>query len=220
MDIEAVTAFLATDAGKALVESHEATVGLRTKKDELLSVNSSLKTQLDAYKALGLDVTAIAELVKSTKKTEPDKVAVDPAKDAELQHLKTQLDTERNTRTARENAWLQSFVSTEVISAIGAAKGEPALLKPIITSRVKGELKEDGTIALTVINTDGTPMFKNGKAATLADLLEDIKADKVYGRAFEPTEAHGSGTRTGKVQPTTSGKTLTEIMAMQKKTGI
>lgn len=219
MDIVEVTAFLNTDEGKALVETHEATNGLRIKKDELLSANTVMKNQLAAYTALGDPATIAAAI--SAAKVAPTNIDPDPAAAAQLAHLQKELDTERGTRTAREAALVNSFVSGEVVSAISQSKGEPLLLKPIVSARVKGTLNEDGTISIEVLNADGTPMFKNGKAATVADLIEEIKADKVYGRAFDPDETSGSGTRQSaqKTQQKVEGKTLTEIMAAQKRKG-
>ena len=103
MDIEAVKQFLATDEGKALIENSEAISGLRTKKDELLSKNVQMKTQLEAYSALG-DVETLSKAVSAFKQTgeKKDDVTVDPKLAAQLEHLN---NTEQLNEVNNENLW-------------------------------------------------------------------------------------------------------------------
>lgn len=204
MDIEEIKAFLSTDEGKALVESSEVTHGLKTKRDELLSKNVSLTQQLKTYSDLG-DPELIAKAIKKLNKNKekPDDVIddkVDTKLSAELAHLRGELEKEREIRTKREQGMVASYVDAEIITAIAKHKGVPELLKHIVSSRVKGELKEDGSIGFNVLNDDGTAMFKGGKEASIEDLMSEIKNNKIYGRAFDADVTQGAGTRpSGKV---------------------
>lgn len=229
MDLEAVQAFLATDEGKALIENNEATTGLRAKKDELLSKNVQLTNQLNAFKGLG-DLDTLTKALEFYTKGQEDKTKQGDAPQADakllaqLEHLQKELDNERGIRTKREQAMVTSFADAEITAAIARSKGIPELLKHVVQSRVEATLKDDGTIGLTVKTADGAPMFKNGKEASLDDLLNEIKANQVYGRAFDADPVQGSGARqtaTKKVGITTdmndANFNLSELMKKQKK---
>lgn len=223
MDIEAVKQFLATDEGKALIENSEAISGLRTKKDELLSKNVQMKTQLEAYLALG-DVETLSKAVSAFKQTgeKKDDVTVDPKLTAQLEHLTKELENERGLRTKREQKMVASFANAEVTSVIAKHKGVPELLNHVVSSRVEAKLTDDGVISITIKNTDGSPMFKNGKEATLEDLMAEIKANPIYGRAFDADNTQGSGTRPSKqtiksVDFDDPNVNLTELMKKQQK---
>lgn len=230
MDLEAVKQFLATDEGKSLIETSESTVGLRTKKDELLSKNVQLTNQLKAFEGLG-DVDTIRKALEIYTKSQEEvknkqDVApqVDPKLVAQLEHLQKELENERGVRTKREQAMITTFADAEITSAIARSKGIPELLKHVVQSRVEATLKEDGKIGITIKNSDGSPMFKNGKEASLDDLLSEIKANAVYGRAFDADPVQGSGARqtvTKKAGVTTdmndAGFNLSELMKKQKK---
>ena len=231
MDQEAIKAFLATDEGKSLIENSESTVGLRTKKDELLSKNAQLTSQLKAFEGLGSaeDIRKAMEFYVNSQKDDKNKQDVAPQVDtklvAQLEHLQKELEHERGVRTKREQAMVTSFTDAEITAAIARNKGIPELLKHVVQSRVEATLQDDGKISLTIKQSDGSPMFKNGKEASLDDLLNEIKANAVYGRAFDADAVQGSGTR-----PNQSGKkpnvvsdmndanfNLSEMMKKQKK---
>lgn len=223
MDIEAVKQFLATDEGKALIENSEAISGLRTKKDELLSKNVQMKTQLEAYSALG-DVETLSKAVSVFKQTgeKKDDVTVDPKLAAQLEHLTKELENERGLRTKREQKMVASFANAEVTSVIAKHKGVPELLNHVVSSRVEAKLTDDGLISISIKNTDGSPMFKNGKEATLEDLMAEIKANPIYGRAFDADNTQGSGTRPSKqtvksVDFDDPNVNFTELMKKQQK---
>ena len=228
MDLEAVKAFLATDEGKALIENNEATTGLRAKKDELLSKNVQLTNQVKAFSALG-DIDTLTKALEFYTKGQEDKTKQGDAPQADaklvaqLEHLQKELDNERGIRTKREQTMVNSFASAEITAAIARNKGNPKLLAHAVQSRVEATLKDDGTVGITVKNPDGSPMFKNGKEASLDDLLNEIKADADYGVAFAADTTQGSGARqsAGKVKPTMDFNdpsfNLSEAMKKQQK---
>ena len=74
------------------------------------------------------------------------------------------------------------LLEAEARAAIQAAHGVPELLLPVVVSRLS--VAEDGTIAATA--EDGTTL-------SVAELVELMRADPVYGRAFDASGKSGSG---------------------------
>lgn len=222
MDIEQIKAYLETDEGKALVESSEVTNGLRLKKDELLSKNVQLTNQLKDYAALGDIETVKGLLAKVKTEDTPSNVQPDVKLNAQIEHLQKELDAERTLRTKREGAMVSAYANSQITSAIAKHKGVPELLSHLIAGRVQSEMDTEGKIVLTVNNEDGSPMFKNGKPASVEDLVQEFKANKTYGRAFDAeVAAQGSGARQqfggrGVVtDPSDPNFNLTELMRKQ-----
>lgn len=74
------------------------------------------------------------------------------------------------------------LMEAEARAAIQAAHGVPELLLPLVTSRLS--MAEDGSVAATM--EDGTTL-------SAAELVELLRADPVYGRAFDASGKGGSG---------------------------
>lgn len=130
----------------------------------------------------------------------------DPEKDAErialekFNNAKKQLESEFETRynpVAEENASLRSLIVGAALEnaaneAIAAAKGNPALLMPIIKSMTKAEY-QDGKVVISVLDEGGKPKIKdhvNQTPYSVSDLIEELKSNEAYGGAFE---AHTGG---------------------------
>lgn len=221
MDLEEIKQFLTTDEGKNLVEASESVNGLRVKKDELLSKNVVLNNQLKDYASLG-DIETLRALVEKSNKADvkDENVQIDPKLSAQIEHLTNELNSEKSKREQREKALVNSFATAEITSIIAKHKGVPELLNHVVSSRVDAALNNEGRIVLTVKNADGSPMFKNGKEASLEDLISEIKSNQIYGRAFDAEAVQGSGSRpqtTKTVKPVSEGLNLTEIMKKQRR---
>ncbi|WP_028793467.1 hypothetical protein [Thalassobaculum salexigens] len=74
------------------------------------------------------------------------------------------------------------LMEAEARAAIQAAHGVPELLLPVVASHLS--MAEDGTIA--AMTGDGTTL-------SVAELVEALRADPVYGRAFDASGKGGSG---------------------------
>jgi hypothetical protein len=176
---EALTAFVAKVKEPVISKNKEIL-------EKLTALNGTVQQfgGLDAIKSMAEQVTqykAQAEAkpkddIESVKKTYADQLA---GVSAERDSLKQRL-VERDVQTALHNA-------------IRDAKGEPALLEPIVRSRIKAEAIE-GKVRIGVLTVDGVPMLNSeGKDASVKDLLAEIRSDGRYARAFEATKASGSG---------------------------
>lgn len=200
MDIEKIKEFLETEEGKQYIESHESVSGLRNKRDELLSQLTTIKGKLQSYSELG-DIeeikSAITKVskVKESSKEDKDTTKEDAKVIAQIEHLTNELNNERNLRTKREQSMVKSFVNAEVTKLIAKHKGVPELLNHIIMSRVEASLDDAGNVVINTKTMDGQPYFKDGKEGTIEDVINDIKNNPVYGRAFEVEMPNGSGAR-------------------------
>lgn len=74
------------------------------------------------------------------------------------------------------------LMEAEARAAIQAAHGVPELLLPVVAARLS--VSEDGSIAAAT--EDGTTL-------SVAELVETLRADPVYGRAFDASGKGGSG---------------------------
>jgi hypothetical protein len=71
------------------------------------------------------------------------------------------------------------LLEAEARAAIQAARGVPELLLPVVVARLS--VAEDGAVAVT----EG--------GGTVSDLVESLRADPIYGRAFDGSGKGGSG---------------------------
>jgi hypothetical protein len=74
------------------------------------------------------------------------------------------------------------LLEAEARAAIQAAHGVPELLLPVVVSRLS--VGEDGSITATA---------EDGTSLSVAELVEILRADPVYGRAFDASGKGGSG---------------------------
>lgn len=232
MNIEEITAFLATDEGKELILKSEAVQGLVAKKDELLSKSVTLQEKVRKYEAFG-DADTLAAQIAEYKKLKEGKsgkeaeTTIDPKLAAEVEHLRNEVKTRDETFNKLQASIVNTGVDAQVTTEITKANGIPELLKPIISQRVKGSYDiETGKLEVSVMNPDGSPMFKNGKPASIEDLINEYKANEVFGGAFRSNSVSGTGTRQsgGKatsdmLDPTSPNFSIDALMRQQAKTG-
>lgn len=200
IDIEKVKEFLATDEGKTLVEAHEVVQGIRSKRDELLGEKDKWRAKYEPYADLGTpeELRAALEKMKTTGKEKDDNVDNDL-----LENLRSQLAQRDEKLTRVEQNYVNSIVEAQIEATIAAAKGNPKLLKKVVSERVKATLNDDGKVVIEVFNRDGKKIYKNDESpGSIADIVEDLKSDEDYGIAFSGSGASGSGTRGSTTQRT------------------
>ena len=154
---------------------------LLTKRDELLG---ELKTARQQLEALQLEM----EAAKARPEVKEEKTVAQPDP-TQLEQLKAMLAEREAELTQVKTQVTQEKINTQVANAIKEARGVYELLEPHIKSRVKYENEN-----LVILDNSGNPMYKNGEPAKLSDLVEEMRTNPIYGRAFEAT-ASGSGAR-------------------------
>lgn len=168
--------------------ANEATAKLRELEEQVTTLTTDLE---DAKKA------------GAGKGGKPDPAAVQ----AEVERITGQLQTKhanelktRDDKIATLTGTInRTLVDTAATQSIAAAKGEAKLLLPHIRDRIK-VVEEDGQFALRVVNEKGEFELSkkpgSGTAPmTVDELVETMKGDPVYGRAFEGTGASGGGAK-------------------------
>jgi hypothetical protein len=103
------------------------------------------------------------------------------AKDTELKGMRSSLD--------------EHLIGEQANAAIAAAKGEPKLLSPHIKGHTR-VVQDDSTkkFIVQVIDDSGNPRVNSkNQPMTITDLVAEMKADKVFGRAFDAKDGNGGG---------------------------
>jgi hypothetical protein len=114
------------------------------------------------------------------------------------QHFQSELKTREARITTLQGALEKSLIEAQATAAIAAAKGVPELLLPHVIRQVK-IIEENGDFVVRVLDAQGQPRIANvkGDPFTIANLVEELKGNAVFGRAFEASGAGGSGANNG-----------------------
>lgn len=109
-------------------------------------------------------------------------------------HYTTELEQREQRLKAMQNSLNRYIIEAQATAAIAAAKGTPELLMPHIQRQVQ-IVEENGDFVARVIDAQGQPRIAdiNGTPFSIRHLIEEMKADPIYGRAFESSGAGGSG---------------------------
>lgn len=155
-----------------------------------------------------------AELIESNKRLKPfasligDRTAEEIQADLELakSHREKKLKDEGNfdemkrlhgEEVSKKDALIFELVAkNEATAAITAAGGKPKKLLGEVLKSVKVQLV-NGQPTAVVVDAAGKPRIKDGQgtAVTVADLVEELKADPDYEPDFAASGASGSGAR-------------------------
>lgn len=109
-------------------------------------------------------------------------------------HFQTELKTRDDRITKLQSSLEKSLIEAQATTAIAAAKGAPELLLPHVMRQVK-VVEENGEFVARVVDASGQPRIANvkGDPFTIANLIEEMKGNAVYGRAFDASGAGGGG---------------------------
>lgn len=191
------------------IDDHQAVVGLRNKRDELLQSTRTLKDRLGIFE--GIDPEEHKRLKDLEAQNRLNAVSGDPKKlqeeyerrlEEERQHRKAASEETEKERTAAREYFRQS----EINFALSKHGGNPELLAHLIASRTSVDRTEDGKFQLKVMGPDGQPRFKGDRHLSVDDLVTEMKADKTYAGAFAASGISGSGAASGSGGINGSGK--------------
>ena len=149
------------------------------------------------------------ELSSATKKGEYEKLKI------QLVEKQTTELASRDKREAVLRGGIERYmIDAEATRAIAAAKGEPELLLPIV-QRFTRVVEEDGKFELKVVDKNGDPRLgEKGDPMTFPQLVEELRQDKKFGRAFEASGASGGGAPSGRGTPT--GQDLSKLSPVER----
>jgi hypothetical protein len=199
--------------------------GLTAKQQELLKEKKTLAEKLQALEGQlsGIDLEKAKKALEQADQLEREKLKATgdwetrekQLKDqlaAEIakrdQHFQSELKTREDRITTLQGALEKSLIEAQATAAIAGAKGVPELLLPHVMRQVK-IAEENGDFVVRVLDAQGQPRIANvkGDPFTIANLVEEMKGNAIFGRAFEASGAGGSGANNGN-KGSGGGKTL------------
>lgn len=178
--------YVATEDGRFRLDADgvEDVAGLKSALEKERAARKALKAELAARDEAGAgDAEAVPDDA-SEPEAEPEPAAAPDPRQAALE--------------AR-------LVDAEARAALQAARGVPELLLPMLRDRLSVAEDGAGGLAVRVLDEAGKPQrreVEDGAYLTVADLVEGLRADPVYGRAFDGSGKGGSGAPTaGRGEP-------------------
>lgn len=150
------------------------------------------------WASFGKTPEEIQELLDAQQRLEEDKAN----KAGEWDKLKAQMNDKHQTELARRDETIgtmrkrleSELIDSKAVTAIAAEKGVPDLLLP----HVQRFVKVDDDFNPVVVDAKGDPRVDaKGNPMTIHDLVKEMKASDVFGRAFEGSGHSGSGTQPG-----------------------
>lgn len=218
------SALLETEDGKFKFQAElpQEVGGLKSALSSERKARSEYEARLKKFD--NVDLEKYQSLIKSEEDAKAQKARAVGDWEAREFQLKAQLEADLQKRevhysseiTARDTkismmktALEQSLITAEATAAITAAKGTPELLLPHIMKRVQ-IVEEDGNFNVRVIDKNGQPRIADikGTPFTIRHLVDELKADAVFGRAFEASGAGGSGAYTTNKTGGNTAKTI------------
>lgn len=172
------------------------TAGIKANRDELLKEAKRAKDALKNYD--GMDPEKYKALSAAAEAAERKKAEAEGNFASLEKQLLEKHGKEIEARESRigklSKALERRLVEAELTAAIARAKGVPELLLPHARPHVKVKEADDDFTAY-VAGPDGNPRIGDAKGSPMSfdQLVEEMKSNPVYGRAFEGTGSSGSG---------------------------
>lgn len=214
--------FVLMEAAKGLaadyVGTQETLAGVRADKKKATDENAQRRLATKAVEelaqSLGLEVTDdgvaealktfVGELQEQVKGGKELKINLDKI-NTEWQGRMAELEAAKDKEIAeREAALSKHLVSDAATRALAEHKGSVDLLLPHVQSQCKVTRLDDGSYTVQVLDDQGDARFNGqGGLMTVSGLVEEMKTQDKFGRAFESESAPGNGTKPGSMQRST-----------------
>ncbi|BDU72392.1 hypothetical protein [Mesoterricola silvestris] len=225
LDAESAALFKKADDGMFEYEPEDVT-GLKSALEKERTNSKKYEPLAKAWEKLGKtpeEISALLEREKDLEKKKEELELQDALKKGEYQKVldgeakkreqmaaahKADLEAANGTAMRYKSALEKYLIEAQATAAITEAKGVPQLLMPHVLGRVK-VLEQDGKFTVQILDPVGNPLVAGagGEPATFKHLLDGFKADPIFGRAFEGTNASGGGAPHTKSNP--GAKTMT-----------
>ncbi len=144
------------------------------------------------------DAREATEKVKEMADWNPEKKIEEGMRAREKQLVQRHEDEKKVLSTQVETLREQlsdNLIKATATKAISEAKGSVELLLPHVMRQTRMRQTDDGKLIAEVIDADGHQRVGDatGSPMTIPQLVEELKQDKAYSRAFDGTGATGSG---------------------------
>lgn len=197
---------------------------VRTENDELTAKVKAFKpTDLSPLSAYGTTLDEITAGVESAISEARKKTGNAGA--AELEAVRSEMQTAMETAITGRDSTIGTLEAqvvdlmfkADAIAAIGAAKGNPSMLLPMLQGERLVEKGEDGNIRIFVAGPDGKKRFGNdGQPLSFAARIAELKADAQFAGVFESDLGPGGGTPPNGQDPNRFRKPGTEKTSKEK----
>lgn len=181
-------------------DNSEELASLRAALQRANRESADRRKKLEAWDRLERSPEELAELLEAQRKAEEDKAT----KAGEWDKLRAQLSANHEAVVSKLNEQLATerkareryLIDSQATAAIAAAKGVPELLLPIVQRQLRVQEK-DGSFVLEVVDASGQPRVSGtkGDPMSISDLVAEMRASEVYGRAFDGAGQSGGGTQ-------------------------
>jgi prefoldin subunit 5 len=194
---------------------------LKAKNGELLSDLAKLKQIRKTIDELG-GLEQIKEIVLTKKEAARKQVE----ESGDVQAIKRQYQEEVSTLQQQlqqlRQEQLNSKVDEKLRSVVESQGGVWELVAPAIKKQIHADM-DGGQLNIEVLDNTGHIWVKEGRDATVEDLLEKLKGDPVYSRAFandnrQPLRT-GSGAANSRRKPETN-PWLKDNFSLQEQTRV
>jgi hypothetical protein len=168
--------------------------GVPEMRAALKTANHEAATLRTKYKGIDPEEVATLQTQVEELRAKSGPEAIESVK----QQLLTAHGKERTKLEARlgklQTALERALIESAAVSAITAAKGSAPLLLPFIKQRVKMVERDDGTFEAQVVDEKGNPRVRDdGTPMQIPQLIEELRANEDFGRAFDGRGSAGSG---------------------------
>lgn len=189
------------DKFKLKVEGIEPVDGLKSALEKERKAARELEKKVKRWESLGKSDEEIADLLKKAEDAELSEAE----RKGEWDKLRAQMNEKHQAELKSRDDKLKAMQSTlerhlidaTATAAIAAEKGVPDLLLPHVQRHVR-VVDEDGEFVVRVVDAKGDPRVDaKGEPLTIADLVKEMKASEIFGRAFEASGNTGSGKQPG-----------------------
>ena len=176
------------------VDGIEDTSALKGALAKERKMAGDLEKQTKAWKSLGKTPEEIQELLEAQEL----RAQTDAERKGEWDKLRAQMNEKHQTELRTKDETIgqmrkrleAELVDAKATAAIASAKGVPDLLLPIVQRHVK----VDDSFNVVVVDGKGDPRVNGkGEPLTISDLITEMRASEIYGRAFDGSGQSGSG---------------------------
>lgn len=182
---------------EVLAVIEQVNAGLVKKRDELLTDLGNIKKTYEPFGSpdnIKARLDKLAQLEDMTEEEKRKAAAAHKDVEAVRAEMEGRLTAANDELKTYKQAVAEREVTLQLRSAISEAGGDEELLMPFVKGRVKYELGADGAVKVAVRTSADAPMLnKDGKDATLADLVGEFKASDKYARLFKAVNTSGAG---------------------------
>jgi hypothetical protein len=184
------------------VSGLEDTSGLKSALDKERKAARDAGAQTAAWRALGKTPEEIKALLEASEKADEEKAT----KAGEWDKLKAQivakhevdLQAERDKGGKMRTALDRYLIDAAAVTEIAKAKGVPELLLPHVQRQMKVVETDDGEFVARVVDAKGDPRVDGkGEFMAVGALIAEMRANAVFGRAFEADASGGGATGGG-----------------------